>query len=69
MKYEIRLTNVPDGAYTEDYLDADRECSSKAEARRIIAEFNRAKRANPENFEPGMVASCIDTATRKPVAL
>ena len=42
MKYEIRLTNVPDGAYTEDYLGADRGCSSKAEARRIIAQFNRA---------------------------
>jgi hypothetical protein len=69
MKYEIRLTNVPDGAYTEDYLGDDREVNSKAEARRVIAQFRRAMRQNPENFEPGMTASVVDLRTRELVAL
>ena len=56
MRYEIRLTNVPDGAYTEDYLGAPRQCNSIREAKRLVAQFNKARRAHPENFEPDMVA-------------
>jgi hypothetical protein len=36
MKYEIRLTNVPDGAYAEIYLGHDRMVATKAEARRKL---------------------------------
>jgi hypothetical protein len=69
MKYEIRLTNVPDGAYTENYLGADRMVNSKRLARRIIAQFYRAKSEHPENFEPGMKATLIDRNTRMEVSL
>ncbi len=32
-KYEIDLSNVPDGCWTEDYLGTDRNCDTLKEAR------------------------------------
>jgi len=55
--YEIRVTNVPEGAYTEDYLGTDRNQRTLAAAKKVVAQFNKAKKANPANFEPGMVAT------------
>ena len=57
--FEIRLTNVPDGAYREDYLGRSRYCTTLAEARRAVAQFNRAKRQHPEDFEPEMEAEVV----------
>lgn len=59
MKYEIRLSAVPDGARTEDYLGHDRNVDTLRDAKRIVAQFNRAKRCAPQNFEPGMRAEII----------
>lgn len=59
-RYEVRLSNVPDGAYTEDFLGHSRYCATKAEARKVVAQFNRAKRQNPENFEPEMQAEVVE---------
>lgn len=59
-KYEVRLSNVPDGAYTADYLGGDRYFSSKRAAEKCVARFNRAKKADPESFEPEMVAEVVE---------
>ena len=59
--YEIDLTNVPDGAYTEDYLGKNRSQPTLAAAKKVVAQFNKAKKANPANFEPGMVAKIVRT--------
>ena len=58
-RYEVRLSNVPDGASREDYLGHDRYCATKAEAREVVAQFNRAKRQHPEDFEPEMEAEVV----------
>lgn len=56
--YEVRLSNVPDGAYTEWYLGTNtREFATLAEARKVVAQFRRAKKARPKDFEPGMAAT------------
>ena len=55
MKYEVRLSNVPDGARDEWYLGVDdRETTTLAEARAIVRSFRSEFRANPDNFEPDM---------------
>ena len=54
---KIILSNVPEGAYTEDYLGADRNQPTLAAAKKVIAQFNRAKKIAPKNFEVGMVAT------------
>ena len=62
MKYEIRLSSVPDGAYTEQYIcgpsngngsadDARRQFRTRREAQQVVREFRAAKRAHPEDFE------------------
>ena len=58
-RYEVRLSNVPDGASREDYLGHDRYCATKAEARKVVVQFNRAKRQHPEDFEPEMEAEVV----------
>lgn len=59
-KYEVNLTNVPDGAYTEWYLGVDsRICDSYREAQDVVAGFRDAKKRHPENFEPNMEASIV----------
>jgi len=59
--YEIDLTNVPDGAYTEDYLGKNRSQPTLAAAKKVVAQFERDKKATPQNFEPGMVAKIVRT--------
>jgi hypothetical protein len=59
MPYEIRLSHVPDGARTEDYLGHDRACATKREAEQVVREFRAAKRARPEDFEPEMDAEIV----------
>ena len=59
--YEIHLTNVPDGAYTEDYLGKNRSQPTLAAAKKVVAQFERDKKATPQNFEPGMVAKIVRT--------
>lgn len=55
MTYEIEITNVPDGAFTEWYSGADtREFSNKREALKLRAAFRRELRQHPQNFEPEM---------------
>lgn len=60
MPYEIKLTHVPDGAYTENYLGAAREQPTKRAAEKIVRGFYRAKKARPEDFEPDMEAEIIE---------
>ena len=60
MKYEVRVTNVPDGAYDEQYLGVvDREIATLAEARTIVRRFRAEAKTHPENFEPGMDARIL----------
>lgn len=71
MTYEIRLTNVPDGAYAEQYLctasngdgspdKAYRSFEDRAEAEQVVREFYTAKSAQPSNFEPDMEAEVVE---------
>lgn len=61
MVYEVRLSNVPDGASTAWYLGTDtREFRTREEAERVVAQFELAKSAQPENFEPDMEAEIVD---------
>lgn len=59
-RYEIRLSKVPDGAYTEDYLGHSRYAATKKEALSVVAKFYAAMAKHPEDFEPGMKAEIID---------
>ena len=56
-QYVISLSKVPDGVYTEDYLGASRNQPTLAAAKKVVAQFKRAMRSHPENFEPGMRAT------------
>jgi len=59
--YEVRLSNVPNGAYTEWYLGTDtRYFRTLKEAKKVVAAFRRAKTAHPEDFEPEMEAEIIE---------
>lgn len=61
MTFEVRLSNVPDGAYTEWYLGTDvREFDTREEAEAAVRQFRSAKAAHPENFEPKMEAEIIE---------
>jgi hypothetical protein len=71
MTYEVRLSNVPDGAYTESYIcgpsngsgspdEARREFDTREEAERVVAEFYEAKAAHPESFEDDMEAEVVE---------
>lgn len=61
MAYEVRLSNVPDGAYTEWYLGTDtREFATREEAERVVAQFEAAKAARPQDFEPEMEAEIVE---------
>jgi hypothetical protein len=59
MKYEVRISNVPDGCWDEDYLGDVRECETLKEARSKAVAFRLARSMNPENFETGMTAKII----------
>ena len=50
-KYEIRLSNLPDGAYTEDYLGHSRYCETRKEADAVVRQFEASKKARPSDFE------------------
>jgi len=59
--YQVRLSNVPDGAYTESYLGTDtREFETREEAERVVAQFEAAKLARPQDFEPDMEAEIVE---------
>lgn len=69
--YEVRLSNVPDGEYTESYIcgpsngdgsadKARREFDTREEAEIVVAEFYAAKAAHPEDFEAGMEAEILE---------
>lgn len=58
-KYEITLTHVPDGAYTEDYLGHDRYCATKKEAEQVVRQLKSAMKARPQDFEPEMEAEIV----------
>jgi hypothetical protein len=61
MAYEVRLSNVPDGAYTESYLGTeDRVFATREEAEQVVAQFEAAKESRPEDFEPDMEAEIIE---------
>lgn len=71
MAYTVRLTNVPDGAYTENYIcgpsngdgspsQARREFDTREEAEQVVAEFYVAKSAHPEHFEEDMEAEVAE---------
>ena len=73
MTYEVRLSSVPDGAYTESYIcgpsngdgspdRAEREFATREEAEQVVAEFYAAKAARPEDFEDDMEAGIVDCA-------
>jgi hypothetical protein len=61
MAYEVRLSNVPDGAYTESYLGTDdRMFSTREEAEQVVAQFDAAKTARPQDFEDDMEAEIVE---------
>jgi len=59
--YSIKLSHVPDGAYTEWYLGTDtREFATRQEAETVVRQFEAAKRSRPQDFEPDMEAEIVE---------